>query len=64
MFYKIVRVNNERDLYNNVSNRVGKISDVKVLAVNFCTSQNFSNSQFVSLKVKDAIVDKYRDNLE
>ena len=66
MFLKSFRVNNKRDLYNYVYQiEWEKYLDVKgTLAVNSTVhSQNFSNSQFVSLKVKDAIVDRYRDNL-
>ena len=63
---KSFKVSNERDLYNNVYQiEWEKYLDVNgTLAVNSTVhSESFSNSQFVSLKVKDAIVDRYRDNL-
>ncbi|MBT8196804.1 MAG: class I SAM-dependent RNA methyltransferase [Bacteroidia bacterium] len=59
------KVRNEQDLYDNVyaMNWDAYMDNSKTLAVSATVhSELFNHSQFIALKTKDAIVDKFRDD--
>ena len=61
---KTFRVNNEQDLYNQVHKIKWEeyLKPTGTLAVDATVhSQTFTHSQFVALKTKDAIVDRFRE---
>jgi len=61
---KSFRVNNEQDLYNQVNKIKWEeyLKPTGTLAVDATVhSQTFTHSQFVALKTKDAIVDRFRE---
>ena len=61
---KTFRVANEQDLYNNIYKMPWEdyMSENGSLAINATVHSNkFTHSQYIALKTKDAIVDKFRD---
>ena len=61
---KTFRINNEQDLYDNIYKIPWEdyMSENGTLAINATVhSDKFTHSQYIALKTKDAIVDRFRD---